>query len=67
MKKSEEIRQFIIQESKVQGIGTAELSKRIGYTRRQINYVFKGERGMSIDFAEKALSAIGKTLSISEK
>ncbi len=67
MKKSEEIIQIILQEAKKQGIGPTELSKRIGCTRRQIHYMLKGERGISIDFAENALQTFGKSLKIEER
>lgn len=67
MKKSEEVIKTLIAEAKLQGMNAAEMAERIGCTKRQIHYVIRGERGLSIDLAEKALNAFGKTMQIIEK
>ncbi len=64
MKKSEEIIKIIIGETKAQGKKRSELAKQSGCTRRQIDYMFKGERGLSIDLADAVLKAVGKRIEI---
>lgn len=64
MKKSEEIIKTIIAETKAQGKKRSELAKQSGCTRRQIDYIFKGERGLSIDLADAVLKALGRQIEI---
>ncbi len=64
MKKNEEISKIIVEECKKRGISAAMLAKESGCTTRQIQYVFKGERGLSLDLADKALKALGKSFEI---
>ena len=64
MKKREEIIKIIIEETEAQGMKRSELAKQSGCTRRQIDYIFKGERGISIDLADAVLKVLGKQIKI---
>ena len=53
-----------IGEAEAQGMKRSELAKQSGCTRRQIDYIFKGERGISIDLADTVLKVLGKQIKI---
>ena len=64
MKKSEEVIKIIIRETEARGMKRSELAKKSGCTRRQLDYIFKGERGISIDLADAVLKVLGKQIKI---
>lgn len=64
MSKNNKIVQIILEEREKEGISKEELAAEIGCSVRLINYWERGERGISIDMADKALKFLGKSCAI---
>ena len=59
MKIGEQIFSYIDEKRKEQGISKKEFAQMIGCTQRAIYYWERGERGISLDMADKALKILG--------
>ncbi len=65
--KTEKIGNLIKEERKKQGIGVSELAKKVGVTRRAIQYWESGGRGISLENADKVLDALNISIVIGKK
>lgn len=59
MEKEKEILMKIDTCLKEQGMSKRELAERLGCSARLVHYWVKGERGISIDMADRALRTLG--------
>lgn len=62
----EKIGNLIREEREKQGIGVLELAKKVGVTRRAIQYWESGSRGISLENADKVLKALNISIIIGE-
>lgn len=67
MSRNDEIVRYILEECEEQGISKRKMAETIGCSLRTFNYWLRGERGMSIDMADKALKVLGVTYEIGNK
>lgn len=67
MSKNKEIIEIILKERKKQEIPKEVLASEIGCSTRLINYWERGERGISIDMADRTMKFLGITCTIGEK
>lgn len=65
--KIEEFGNLIKEEREKQGIGVSELAKKVGVTRRAIQYWESGGRGISLENADKVLDALNIGIVIGKK
>lgn len=63
-KKTKEIQTRISEERKKQGYSFRKFAKMIGYTARAVSYWETGQRTINIDAADKALKALGLTVTL---
>lgn len=59
-----EIGKIIEKERKNRNISKTNLAKMTGFTTRAIDYWENGQRGISLEYADKILKALGITLTI---
>lgn len=65
--KTEKVGNLIKEERKKQGIRVSELAKKVGVTRRAIQYWESGGRGISLENADKVLDALNISIVIGKK
>ena len=65
--KTEKVGNLIKEEREKQGIGVSELAKKVGVTRRAIQYWESGGRGISLENADKVLDALNISIVIGKK
>lgn len=61
MEKNNELVEYILGQCREGQITQSELARELGCTTRTVRYWKYGERGMSIDMADKALRMLGLT------
>lgn len=64
MRKEVEVIKKIDECCKAQGMTRKELAEKLGCSSRLVHYWFSGERGISIDMANKALNLLGTAVEL---
>lgn len=64
MSKAQEIQELILKEWERQGITYQDFAQRIGCSTRSLSYWKTGENTITIDMADKALKALGLTVTL---
>ena len=67
MKRNNEVVGRILGECRSRKISQSELARMLGCTVRLVRYWEHGERGMSIDMADRALRILGLTYTLGRK